>query len=318
MDIERLFRRAWDILWNNKWLIILGFLIVLGTISGGGNPGGQYQTGGGDFPPPDNVGTPGPGDFNPENFDPGAIFEGMTSEEQALLAVGVPIAIALCGLLVLLKIALWVISRIAAGALIAGVDQIEGVGASSFGQAWRVGWRKGWRLIGIGLIVALPLLAALLVVAALVVPAINIANDVEDIAQALAGGGLALTAGMILCLGFLVTAVLSVIGGLADRACITEDTGVFDSYRRAWEVVTANFGQVLILALVHFVSEIIIGIVLIVPSIMIACCCILWPLGWAIQGSIRAYFMTLWTLAWRDWTGRTRTGELLAQPVPGV
>lgn len=29
----------------------------------------------------------------------------------------------------------------------------------------------------------------------------------------------------------------------------------------------------------------------------------MWPLLLLIQGAIAAYFSTVWTLAWREWTG---------------
>ena len=41
---------------------------------------------------------------------------------------------------------------------------------------------------------------------------------------------------------------------------------------------------------------------MILPSIVIALCCLLWPLFLLIQGATAAYFSTLWTLTWREWT----------------
>ncbi len=38
MDYSKLFSRAWDIIWKNKFLILLGVLIAL---SGGGSNGGN-------------------------------------------------------------------------------------------------------------------------------------------------------------------------------------------------------------------------------------------------------------------------------------
>jgi hypothetical protein len=32
--------------------------------------------------------------------------------------------------------------------------------------------------------------------------------------------------------------------------------------------------------------------------------CLLWPLMLLVEGAITAYFSTVWTLAWREWTGR--------------
>lgn len=315
MDIEQLFSRAWKIIWSYKWLILLGVLVVIGT-SGFGNPGGnrfQFNRNENDNELREPGGVPSPEEFNPQEF-----FQNLGQSERTAAAIAIPIVIALCCLIVLVGVALWVISRIASGALIAGVDQIEGVGTSTLRQAWSAGRARGWRLIGIDLIVALPFLTAVLVDLALIVPAVNIANDLDDMSQIFAGGGLLLTAATIFCLGWAVTSVLRIISGLADRACMTENTGVFDSYRRAWAIVTTRFGQVLVLAMIHLVAEFFIGIVLIVPGFWAALCCLLWPVMLALNGAIKAYLMTIWTLAWRDWTGRTRTGEPVAQPAPGV
>jgi hypothetical protein len=212
MDIERLFRRAWEIVWNYKWLILLGVLVVIGT-SGFGNPGGnrgaQFDQDGDDSEPRETDGMPDPGELNPQEF-----FEGMDENVRTFAAIAIPLIIAICGLVALCLVALWAIGRIASGALIAGVDQIEGLEPQP-GQAWSAGWNRGWRLIGIDLIVTLPFLTAVLVDLALIIPAVNIANDLDDTSQIFAGGGLLFTAGTIFCLGWAVTATLRIISGLA-------------------------------------------------------------------------------------------------------
>ena len=52
MDYGKLFRRGWEIVWQNKYLFILGFLAALGG-GGGGNSGSNFNynvPGGNDFP----------------------------------------------------------------------------------------------------------------------------------------------------------------------------------------------------------------------------------------------------------------------------
>jgi hypothetical protein len=75
---------------------------------------------------------------------------------------------------------------------------------------------------------------------------------------------------------------------------------------------------VLLLAVIHLVTEFLIGIILFVPGIWVSLCCILWPFMLALNGAIKAYLMTIWTLAWRDWTGRAKVGEPVVQPTSGV
>jgi hypothetical protein len=69
----------------------------------------------------------------------------------------VPIVPTLLGIAVIVgALAIWVISTIARGGLIAGASTYDRGGSSTFGQAWNAGWQKGWRLLGIGLIPAVP------------------------------------------------------------------------------------------------------------------------------------------------------------------
>jgi hypothetical protein len=68
--------------------------------------------------------------------------------------------------------------------------------------------------------------------------------------------------------------------------------------------LTRNFGPALVLFLIQIAVSVGIGIAMILPGIVMALCCLLWPLLILIQGAIAAYFSTLWTLAWRQWTGQ--------------
>jgi hypothetical protein len=82
-----------------------------------------------------------------------------------------------------------------------------------------------------------------------------------------------------------------------------EDTGVFNSYRRGLEVLGNNLGPAIILFLLQIAVSIVIGLFLFVPGILITLCCFLWPLLLIAQGAFSAYFSTLWTLTWNQWTG---------------
>ncbi len=129
MEYGKILKRSVNIVWQNKFLIILGILASLVSGSFGGGAGG----GGG-------------------NGDLGQFPE--LEEEIAALAVGLIIAL-VCVVLVV-GIVLWVISTIARGGLIASVDSIESGEKSSFRQAWSAGWHKAWTLLGIGLLPAIP------------------------------------------------------------------------------------------------------------------------------------------------------------------
>ncbi|UCC54472.1 MAG: hypothetical protein JSV68_10990, partial [Anaerolineaceae bacterium] len=46
MDYGNILRRSWDVIWNHKFMLVLGFLAALGSgASGGGGGGGGGDTG---------------------------------------------------------------------------------------------------------------------------------------------------------------------------------------------------------------------------------------------------------------------------------
>jgi hypothetical protein len=59
------------------------------------------------------------------------------------------------------------------------------------------------------------------------------------------------------------------------------------------------------------------GIGFIGPGIVMALCFLLWPLLLLISGTVEAYFSTLWTLAWREWTARSTSSPLTPYAAEG-
>ena len=99
-----------------------------------------------------------------------------------------------------------------------------------------------------------------------------------------------------------VALVLSALRALANRAAIIENLGVFAAYGRGLSALFGNFGPALLLLLIQIGLSIGVGLVLLLPGIVIALCCILWPVLLLVQGTIAAHFSAIWTLAWRRWT----------------
>jgi hypothetical protein len=95
-----------------------------------------------------------------------------------------------------------------------------------------------------------------------------------------------------------------------------EDMPVLASYRRGWGVLSANLGPAVILFVIQLAIGLGLAIVLFLPGIIMILCCILWPLFLLIQGTISAYFSTMWTLAWREWTGLGHKGDLTHGTAP--
>ncbi len=279
MDYGKLFTRAWDILWKNAFLILLGALAVLGGSGSGGASQSRYAFQGGDFPW-DDLG----------NFDPGRMFHNWDTSVFAIGGI-----LLLVGALVLFGLVLWALGLIARGGLVSGVDDLESDRPTNFITAFQAGWGKGWKLLGIGLVPAIPALILLVIVI----------SSMAFTGMKYGSSGIAAFAPVlfVICLFVPIMLVVSVLSTFATRACMLEDTGVIASYRRGMEVLGDNLGPALILFALQVVINIVLGIIFLIPSILAALCCLLWPLLILIQAAFVTFYSILWTLAWREWIG---------------
>ena len=276
MEYGKIVSRSVNIVWQNKFLILVGFLAALGSGSFGG--GGGAGGGNGDL-----------GQF-PD-----------VEAEIAALAAG--LIVALVCVVLLVGIVLWVISTIARGGLIASVDSIESGEKSSFRQSWSAGWKKVWTLLGIGLLPAIPFLI-LFVVGLMAFGAYGgiVALFDEEFSQ-LTTAGLGISIAVFACILVPIMLVLMILRNFAERACMLEDLGVIDAYRRGTSVLRANLGEAIILFLLQIGIFIVLGVFFLLGGFILVLCCFLWPLLLAVQGFISAFVSSLWTLAWRSWTG---------------
>jgi hypothetical protein len=300
MDFGKVLTRAWQITWRWKVLWILGFLASLGRGIAPSNP--NYEFNGRDF------------GYHYETYVP--------PEVWAIIA-------SVACLAILIGIALWVISVIARGGLIAGVQQVEEEGTTRFGQAWRVGVKRFWTLFGISVLTFLPMIVLVLIgagIAALFVfgvvgastGSVGAGETMAIIASVLGGGALC-------CGAILVAIVLGQIQIYADRAAILEGLGWIDAFKRGWQVLKDNLGPTIILMLVFVAVGIILVIVvmggiaaLVAPFIaivsntnpgpwLVAPICfggLLAIITAALVSSIvETFTSSTWTLAYRELTG---------------
>ena len=281
MEYGKLLSRSVNIVWQNKFLILLGILASLanGSFNGGGGNSSADSTSFGEL--------------------------GQLSEFQneiAGLAAG--LIIGLICVLVLVGLVLWAISTIARGGMIASADSIESGEKSSFSQAWGAGWHKAWTLLGIGFLPAIPgLILFVLGIMAFGAYGGIYALFGEELSTALGTAEIGIMIAALLCIVGPIVLVLSILRNFAERACMLEDLGIIESYRRGTSVLMSNLGEAIILFLLQIAIFFILGILLFVPGIISAICCCLWPLLLVVQGAISAFLTTLWTLAWRTWTG---------------
>jgi hypothetical protein len=276
MEYGKLLNRSVNIVWQNKFLIIVGFLAALGSGSFGGGGGGGRGSGDlGQFP----------------------------ELEDGIAALAAGLIVALVCVVLFVGIVLWAVSTIARGGLIASVDSIESGEKSSFRKSWSAGWHRAWTLLGIGLLPAIPALI-LFVVGLMAFGAYGgiFALFDEEFAQ-FTTAGLAITIALFACILIPIMLVLSILRNFAERACMLENLGVIDAYRRGTSVLRANLGEAIILFLLQIVIFIVLGVLFLLGGFLLILCCFLWPLLLVVQGFISAFVSALWTLAWRSWTG---------------
>jgi hypothetical protein len=99
--------------------------------------------------------------------------------------------------------------------------------------------------------------------------------------------------------------LLALLRLFANRACVIEDRNVISSYRRGTSVLLHHAAPALVLLLGQIGASVVLGTVMILLGILASLCCALWPLLLLINGATAAFFCTLWTLTWHEWTDTT-------------
>jgi hypothetical protein len=300
MDYGKVLSRAWEITWRWKVLWILGFLAALGRGGSAGNP--SYTT---------------------DSSDWGYTYYGPRIPPEIIsLLIGIA-----CVALIIL-IALWVVSVIARGGLIAGVQQVEEEGSTTFRRAWRAGASRFWTLVGIGILAAIPFI--ILLVGGMIVLVLMFVGSGFALDSSTAGGvtGLVISiiCGGVFCCGTIILGIiLGQIRIYAERAAILESLGWIEAFKRGWEVLKENLGPTLVFWLIFLAIGLIFGMLVIGglavvlapfiaivvnmdpgPWLVVPICFggLLGTLVFALIGSIVETFgSATWTLAYRELTG---------------
>ncbi|MGH2627933.1 MAG: DUF7544 domain-containing protein, partial [Anaerolineales bacterium] len=217
MDYGGILKRTWQITWRNKAWWLLG---ILASCSGSGRGGGggnvNYNVGQREWPGADQA------------------FQRLLENETFWIIVAVAILALL--LLSLLFMALGVIGQ---GGLIAAFHKADQNAILSLGQAFQLGVERFWRLLAVQLIIGFGVFFAFLI---LLLP---------GIAAAVLSMGLALPCLLpLICLLLPIGLALPVYLQFTQMAIVVEGMGVVDSLRRGWEVIRANLGPVVVMALI--------------------------------------------------------------------
>jgi hypothetical protein len=301
MDYGKVLSRAWEITWRWKVLWILGFLASLGR--GTGSTGNTGYT------------------MDSSNWRWGQRFQ-IPPEVVGILAAAGCLAI-------LIAIAIWVISVMARGGLIAGVQQVEEEGTTNFLQAWRVGRDRFWTLFGISLLAFIPAFLLIVigvgVLVLLILGTIGAFDRAAEVGGALGIAGSVFCGGTLCCGAVIVALILDQIRVYAERAAILEGLGWTEAFGRGWQVLKENLGPTIVFWLIFLVIGLVIGAIvgvgiaaLALPFIgtlsqtdpgawmLIPICFggLVGAIVFALIGSIVETFTSAtWTLAYREFTG---------------
>jgi hypothetical protein len=218
--------------------------------------------------------------------------------------VGAIILLVLVGLLVFLVfLIMYLISQ---GGLIHCVWKIESGEKPTLRDGWNAGIKNFWRILGISILILIFIVASAVITLGPFVILI--------IALKIVG----LLSALVLFPVFLVLLVTLILVGLyAERTCVIEGKGVFDSLAGGWETLKSNLGSSLVMALigigstmVYMLGFVIVGLLLALPFVALGLINLLLGIflgvvvGLAYIGLASAmwgtYIDSLWTMAYMD------------------
>ncbi|MCB8979825.1 MAG: hypothetical protein H6657_20635 [Ardenticatenaceae bacterium] len=251
MDYGNLFRRSWDIVWQNKYLFILGFLAALG----GGGRGNNFNY---SFPNSSSSGSPNiPADAFAEFRDFWAQYGGMV--------------LGLLCFLFILGIVFWLVRLAAQGGLIESVNRIEAGEKMSFGKAFSAGVARIWSLVGLNLLLNLPFILVGLIFAGISVSILAAGSNSGMFAgNASPFFGLMACVGLLACVLIPLGIVIAIIQPFAQRGLMLKQLGVVESIRHGWQVVRENIGDVILLGVAFLMIGFLFGFLTFVVTVPLA------------------------------------------------
>ena len=241
IDIGKILKRAWHILWSYKVLWIFGVLLALtagGTESGGGGSSGYRFNG---------------SNNNNPNFQPGPFLTGLNdwfqqnivpffTHPDQYIATFIWIGVGLLLFILVVGILAAILRYVSESAVIRMVDDYEQAGTKvGFKQGWKLGWsRRAFRLWLIDLIISLPVLIFILVLGLLGL-GIYLSATGGNAPSALV---IVAAVGCFFLFIFLVIIVMVFLGLLRPfiaRVAVLENAGVGASFRHGWQIVRRNW-----------------------------------------------------------------------------
>ncbi|MGD8621864.1 MAG: hypothetical protein PVH60_07930 [Anaerolineales bacterium] len=239
MDFGGILTRAWEITWKHKGLWVLG--ILAGCASGGGGGGGR-----------------GGSSMN-YSFTSDEFPELQRTFEALPEGTWIAIALGLICLGLFLVLLFWALGALGQSGLIASFKTAEEGGDVTLSSAFQGGAQFFWKILIIQVIVGV---ATLILIGGLLLFGI---------------GGTVLTFGLgllcllpLICLLIPLAIVIGVYTTFTKVALIVEDLDIFTAFSRAWEVIRANVGDVIVMSLILLIGGGVISFLIALPFILVA------------------------------------------------
>jgi len=326
MNYGEILKRAWDTIWKHKILWLFGLLASCTANSGGGGGnGGGGSSNNSDFDFSN-------GDFfqqNPFNFNFEKEFNNLPfmqpggMDENAGLIVVIILGI-LC-LILLLTLVFTAIGSAGEIGLSSGSWRVdEGETKLTFSSLWASIKKPFWRVFLLHFIPGI--LGSLIVI--LIAVGVVIASVMT------LGVGLICLIPLLCVLGlvlFVAGILVSLMIKLMTPMMVNEDVNLMDSIKKTYELIKANFWSVILMGVILWFMQLVIGLIIAIPIIMvifggiaagvigtefanldpamlipfaIAFVCLLVPVSMFISAILQSYLGAAWTLTYRRITGK--------------
>ncbi|MDP1546925.1 MAG: hypothetical protein Q8L87_12970 [Anaerolineales bacterium] len=304
-NLGEVLTRAWNIIWKHKILWVFGIFAVFarggGGSGGGGNSGYRYDSSDAPFPT--------------DQFERGFEQFGQFMEQNLWIIFAL---IAFIFVLSFLFYALGIMGRIG---LIQGALKVEkGAESLTFAELWSESMPYFWRIFGLNFLIGLAVFV-------LIVPLVLFGVITAGV------GFLCILP--LICILVPISWVVMVIVEQAQPAIIAENLGMWDGFKRGWEIVKANAVNFIILALILMVGGAIVGFIIAIPIIFavvplvlganildqtltpiyiaLACCAVYLPVLYLLNGILAAYIQSVWTLTYLRLTKPSEEAPVFAE-----
>ena len=293
--------RAWQITWKYKVLWIFGILASCTQGNGGGGRGGNsgFRTGPSDYNLPPELKRFG---YEMEHFG-----NWMLDNWWIFIVIGLVVL-----LLIAISVFLGTIGHIG---LIKGSYKAEQEEPEKlvFGELFGASLPYFWRIFGLSFLI---FLAVMLVIAPVMVLGVMTVVCILP----------------LICILIPVGWFMAVLVEQANRAIVLEDMGIFDGLKRGWEIVKTNIGPLVIISLILFGINLVVGLVIALPVLIVvipavigfvasegrtmtplytiaACICAYLPVSLVANGILITFTQSSWTLTYMRLTQKPETPE---------